>query len=88
MTPVRLHLAIYFTNYFQKAQGRKKTTNKRVRPQYYGEALTSEEVVGRMEQEEREKEEKLAEKERLKQERIEKQERAKQEKAAKKSKYI
>ena len=71
MTPVQLHLAVYFTNYFQRAPSRKKGTNKRVKPQYYDEALTSEEVVGRMEREEREKEEKLAEKERLKREKRE-----------------
>lgn len=85
MTPVRLHLAVYFTNYFQRAPTKKKcSSNKRIKPQYYGEALTSDEIVERMEREEREKEEKLAEKERSKQERKEKRERAQQAKATKK----
>lgn len=60
---MQLHVTTYFTNFF-KARNAKKapSTNKRIKPAYYGEALTRDEIVQRIEAEEEEKREKEAKK--------------------------
>ena len=57
VTPIRLHLRGYFTNVLQKnKQTRSRPIDKRkVKPQFYGEALTVDEVFKRMEEDEKEK---------------------------------
>ena len=59
ITPVRLHVVTYFTNHFQQRNATQLAKdNRRVQPQYYGEALTRDEVLDRIEDSEREKREK------------------------------
>ena len=59
MTPMQLHVVAYFSKYLQKQNANKlKSSNKRIKPHYYGEALTREEIIERLEDEEREKREK------------------------------
>ena len=63
LTPVRLHVTAYITKYLQsKQKPAAPKENRRIKPTVYGEVLTSEEIVERLEAEEREKEEKKAEK--------------------------
>ena len=50
ITPVRLHVVAYFSQHLQK-QGTVHAKDKRkVKPQYYGEALTRDEMVERIEE--------------------------------------
>ena len=51
LTPMRPHLMLHFEKLLQKKNAVKKGTNsrKRVKPQYYGEALTSDEIFHRLE---------------------------------------
>lgn len=51
LTPMRPHLTLHFEKLLQKKNAVKKGTSsrKRVKPQYYGEALTSDEVFHRLE---------------------------------------
>ena len=70
-TPIRLQLRGYFARLLaSKKKGNTKSTDKReVKPSFYGEALTTDEVFERLEKEEKEKEEKklaLASKQRKK----------------------
>jgi len=53
MTPVQLHLLAYFSHHLQ-AQNQEHIKDNQVKPNY-GEAVTRDEIVERMEEEEREK---------------------------------
>ena len=57
VTPIRMHLKGYFTKVLQKnRQARNPKVDKRkVKPKFYGEALTADDVYERMLQEEEEK---------------------------------
>ena len=59
-TPIRLQLRGYFARFLaSKRKGNAKATDKRkVKPIFYGEALTTDEVFERLEKEEKEKKEK------------------------------
>ena len=58
ITPVRLHVVAYFTHHLQKQNKSKAKDNQRVKPRYYGEALTRDEIVQRLEENEKQKREK------------------------------
>ena len=61
MTPMKLHMVAYFSKHLEgKKQGSK--CKRRVKPTFYGEALTTSEVLERMEEQDREKERKEKEK--------------------------
>lgn len=63
MTPVKLHVVAYFTKHMQAKQPPKtRKDNHRVKPTVYGEVLTRDEIVERLEEQAREKREKEAEK--------------------------
>lgn len=63
MTPVRLHVVAYFSHHFEQKNAKQPhSSNKRVRSQYYGEALTRDEMIQRIENDEREKRERAANK--------------------------
>ena len=64
VTPVKLHVVAYITRQIQAKPKPRSTDNRRVKPTVYGEVLTSDEVVERLEEKEREKTKKAAEKER------------------------
>ena len=75
-TPIRLQLREYFARFLaSKRKGNAKATDKRkVKPSFYGEVLTTDEVFERLEKEEKEKKEKklvLASKQRKKEKRAE-----------------
>ena len=55
LTPVRMHVVAYFTEHLQKEVQQQKRDNRRLKPRYYGEVLTREEIIERMEREEEEK---------------------------------
>ncbi len=61
MTPVRLNVVAYFSRHLE---GKKQAprNNKRVKPRFYGEALTKDEVFVRIEETERAKEKEAEEK--------------------------
>lgn len=82
LTPVKLHVVAYITRRVQAKTKPRSRDNRKIKPTVYGEVLTSDEVVERLEQEEREKAEKAAEKEREKAEKAAQ----KAEKAAEKAK--
>ena len=53
MTPVQLHVVACFSKHFQQQHGKAKDKDKkRVKPNYYGEALTKDEIITRIEEEE------------------------------------
>ena len=52
LTPIRLHLTLHFEKLLQKKNAESKTTRNRVKPQHYGEFLTSDEVAHRLYEEE------------------------------------
>lgn len=63
MTPIQLHVVAYFSNFLQKQNAKKpKSSNQRVKPNNYGEALTRDEILERIEDEERAKREKKGKK--------------------------
>ena len=66
VTTVELTVAAYFSKYLQCQNKPRQRDNRRVKPVAYGEVLTRDEVVQRLEQEELEKAEKAAEKAREK----------------------
>ena len=53
MTPMRLHVVAYFAQQFEGKKPAGKPSTRRVRPQFYGEALTRDEVYTRLEEEEK-----------------------------------
>ena len=62
ITPVRLHVVAYFSCHLQRENAAKTKDRWRVKPQYYGEALTCDDVIQHMEEEEQQKREKKASK--------------------------
>ena len=62
MTPMKLHVVAYFSKYMQGKQRQRSKDKRKVKPTVYGEVLTTDEVMERLEEEEREKKEKLEEK--------------------------
>ena len=53
MTPVQLHVVAYFSKHLQQQHGKAKDKDKkRVKPSYYEEALTKDEIITRIEEEE------------------------------------
>ena len=63
---MELTVAAYFSKYLQCQNKPRQRDNRRVKPVAYGEVLTRDEVIQRLEQEELEKAEKAAEKAREK----------------------
>lgn len=56
LTPVRPHLTLHFQNLLQQKNAAKgANTRKRIKPQYYGEALTTDAVYERLQVEQRSK---------------------------------
>ena len=78
---MKLHVTAYITQRIQAKPKTRSKDNRKVKPTVYGEVLTSDEVLDRLEQEERDKAEKAAEKEREKAEKA----KEKAEKAAEKA---
>ena len=69
ITPVKLHLAVYFSRELQyRPTANKKKDKEKAQTGYYGEVLTNDEVVERIETKEREKKEKKEGKRRRKKE--------------------
>lgn len=68
-TPMRLNVVAYFSNYFQETNAKKTTTknNKRVKPKYYGECLTRDEMMERIAEEEQKRLKKATKKSKIKQ---------------------
>lgn len=62
MTPVHLHVTAYFTKFFSSKPAENPRDNRRIQPNYYGEALTRDEVIERLEKKEEEKQVKLGKK--------------------------
>lgn len=58
MTPIRMHVVAYFTQHLQKEIQQRPKDKRRLKPRYYGEALTRDEIIERMEEEEQEKKKK------------------------------
>ena len=50
---MRPHLTLHFEKLLQKKNADKKVSRKRVRPQYYGQALTSNEMLLRLQEDEK-----------------------------------
>ena len=50
MTPVQLHIVAYFSRYLQNQNANTVRDKKRVKPQIYGEALTKDEIMLRIEE--------------------------------------
>lgn len=59
---MKLHVVSYITRHIQAKPKPRQKNNRKVKPTVYGEVLTSDEVVERLEKEEQEKQEKAAEK--------------------------
>ena len=62
ITLVKLHVAAYLTKHIQPAQSRQtaqKKDSRKVKPKIYGEVLTRDEMVAQLEEEAKEKQEKL-----------------------------
>ena len=55
MTPVHLHVVAYFTKYLQGKQKEGRKDTRRLKPKFYGEVLTRDEIIERMEEEKRKK---------------------------------
>ena len=55
MTPVQLHIVAYFSRYLQNQNANTVRDKKRVKPQIYGEALTKDEIMLRIEEHEEQK---------------------------------
>ena len=60
ITPVRIYLRGYFSNLIGKKQEEKKTERRKVKSVYSGEALTSDDMIARLEDEDRERKENAA----------------------------
>lgn len=64
ITPARLYLREYFSSLIgRKNTQAKKTTRRKVKPLYSGEALTADDIYERIEKEDRQRKEKIKEKE-------------------------
>ena len=61
ITPVWLHVVAYFAQHLQR-QNMQTKDKRKVKPTYYGEALTRNEMLKRIEEAEREKREQKAKK--------------------------
>ena len=92
LTPIKLHVSAYLTKYMKPREQKQRRDNRRVKPTVYGEVLTKDEILERLEAEEKEKSEKAATKRANKEERAERarkkaaeKEEAKQKKAAEKA---
>ena len=68
MTPVRLHVVAYFSRHLEGKRPAPRD-QRRVKPQFYGEALTGDEVFVRLEKAEQERAQKIQEKEEKQKER-------------------
>ena len=55
MTPVQLHIVAYFSRHLQNQNAHTVKDKKRVKPQIYGEALTKDEIMLRIEEQEEQK---------------------------------
>ena len=62
LTPVKLHVVSYITRHIKARAKPRSKDNHRIKPTVYGEVLTSDEVMARLEKEEQERVEKAAEK--------------------------
>ena len=55
LTPMRPHLMQHFEQLLQKQNAQKTVKRRRIKPQYYGEALTSDKIYQRLQEDEKEK---------------------------------
>ena len=63
VTPVRIHLRGYFSSLIgRKKTDGKKVTRKRVKPPYSGEALTADDIYGRLKEEDEQRKDKIEQK--------------------------
>ena len=69
-TPIKLHLAVYFSKELQYKPASRCRDKGKTKTSFYGEVLTSDEVMERIESKEREKEEIEAEKSKKKEEQL------------------
>ena len=58
LTPVRMHVVAYFAQHLKKEVQHQKRDNRRLKPRYYGEVLTRDDIIERMEKEAEEKQKK------------------------------
>lgn len=58
ITPIRMHVVAYFAKHLQKEKRKQCKDTRRIKPRYYGEVLTRDEIIERMEKEEMEKKKK------------------------------
>lgn len=58
VTPVRMHVVAFFTQHLQGEAQKGKKDTRRLKPRYYGEVLTRDEIISRMEKDEAEKKKK------------------------------
>ncbi len=59
---MKLHVSVYFAKHLQAKPMKRSTDNRRVKPATYGEVMTSDEVIERLEEKEKEKARKEKEK--------------------------
>lgn len=85
MTPVKLTVTAYITKQIQAKQPKPRGSNKQVKPTVYGEVLTRDYTIARLEEQEKEKMEKVAEKAAKKAEKEAEREAKKAEREAKKA---
>ena len=67
LTPMRPHLMQHFEQLLQKRNAQKTVKRRRIKPQYYGEALTSDEIYQRLQEDEKEKQQSKQQRKRGKQ---------------------
>ena len=79
ITPIRLELKGYFSNLLQKKQAHKAVDKQKVKPKFYGEAVTLDKVYDRLVDEEEAKKKEKEEKQREKEEKQKKREERKRE---------
>ena len=55
---MRMHVVAYFTKYLQKEKPHQSKDKRRLKPSYYGQVLTRDEIIEKMEEEAKHKKEK------------------------------
>ena len=85
MTPMKLTVTAYITQQIQAKQPKPRGNNKQAKPTVYGEVLTRDDIVARLEEQEKEKTDKVAEKAAKKAEKEAEREEKKEERDAKKA---
>ena len=78
MTPMKLTVTAYITQQIQAKQPKPRGNNKQVKPTVYGEVLTRDDIVARLEEQEKEKQQKRQRKKRKERKRRQREMRRKQ----------